>query len=522
MKRFLFTAFFAFAAIMSAFADDNDVITKFNEDYTYANELKQKARLYEVKLSHDLCTFVTIEVVPLADLERLNIWTSEQTYVMANDGQVALPLLGLHTPGQGEGFCSCTYKDQMGWSNVKAGQPLYYTLVFSGVIPQGITDFNLVDPAESGRGYGFYNRVINNPKKDEPVTEALCKEGINECNDGVTGIYEEVGGDRNKLACIKLDNGNYLILYLSSYNEKSWWFEGDFKAIFEPTATTGIYKGAWVKENKMFDDEVFFAFDGAAMMVKASNDVPNERSFIKMYPVASSGQTVLQNQSGNTAQTNAEAGAISYWSGTGFALCNNYIATNYHVVKGAQTITIQGVNGDFTRKYNAVVIATDKYNDLAILRVEGVVISNGNIPYAVRTNTADVGEKLFALGYPMTSTLGDEIKLTEGIINSKTGYMGDVSLYQISASLHGGNSGGPVFDEDGNVIAIAVAHLDRAITENVNYAIKASYLRNLMESVISEDVLPKTNKISGLKLSEKTKLIKNYVYYIVCSGYLQE
>lgn len=522
MKKLLFAVIFAFAAIMPAFAENEDVITTFNEQYTYAHELKVKSRLHEVKLSSDLATFVTIEIVPLVDLETLCIWSSESTFVVANDGKVVLPLLGLHTPGEGEGFCRCNYEDKMGWKNAKSGQSYYYTLAFSGTVPPGITEMSLIDTAETGRGWCFYNRAINNPKKSEPLTEAMCKEWINQGNDGVTGIYEEVGGDKNKVACVKLENGNYLVFYLNSWNEKPWWFEGNFKGIMEPTATAGIYKGIWVKENKVFDNEVFFAFDGASMRLQASTDEPKERAFVKMYPAAAGGQAVMQNQGGNAVQAGGAAGALSQWSGTGFALYNNYIATNYHVVDGAQSILVRGVHGDFTKDYKAVVVATDKYNDLAILKVEGVTISNSNIPYAVRTATADVAEEVFVLGYPMTAVLGEQIKFTDGKINSKTGYMGDVSLYQISASLHGGNSGGPVFDENGNVIAVAVAHLDRATTENVNYAIKASYLRNLMESVISEDILPKANTISQLKRSEMVKKIQNFVYYIECAGVKSE
>ena len=333
MKKLLFAAIFAFAAIVPAFAENEDVITTFNEQYTYAHELKVKSRLHEVKLSSDLATFVTIEIVPLVDLETLCIWSSESTFVVANDGKVVLPLLGLHTPGEGEGFCRCNYEDKMGWKNAKSGQSYYYTLAFSGTVPPGITEMSVIDTAETGRGWCFYNRAINNPKKSEPLTEAMCKEWINQGNDGVTGIYEEVGGDKNKVACVKLENGNYLVFYLNSWNEKPWWFEGNFKGIMEPTATAGIYKGIWVKENKVFDNEVFFAFDGASMRLQASTDEPKERAFVKMYPAAAGGQAVMQNQGGNAVQAGGAAGALSQWSGTGFALYNNYIATTVQKIK---------------------------------------------------------------------------------------------------------------------------------------------------------------------------------------------
>ncbi len=202
------------------------------------------------------------------------------------------------------------------------------------------------------------------------------------------------------------------------------------------------------------------------------------------------------------------------WTGTGFALTNNYIVTNNHVVEGARSIYIQGVNGNFNNKYSATVVATDKYNDLALLKVNGCSISS--VPYSVKTSTADVGEDIFVLGYPLTSTMGDEIKLTTGVVSSKTGFQGNVSMYQISAPIQPGNSGGPLFDSKGNVIGIVSAKHQGA--ENVGYAVKTSYLRSLIESTTSADILPHNNKISALGVTGKVKAVKNFVYYITCSS----
>lgn len=218
----------------------------------------------------------------------------------------------------------------------------------------------------------------------------------------------------------------------------------------------------------------------------------------------------------NAVRKAQEEAKPTEWTGTGFALTNNYIVTNNHVVDGAKTISIQGINGDFNHKYQAEVVATDKHNDLAIIKVSGVTISSSNIPYAVKTGTSEVGEEVFVLGYPLTSTMGEEIKLTTGVISSKTGFQGDVSIYQISAPIQPGNSGGPLFDSRGNVVGIVSAKHKGA--ENVGYAIKTSYLKNLMESSVSSNILPQTNKMAGQNLSRKVKLAKNYVYYITCSG----
>lgn len=229
---------------------------------------------------------------------------------------------------------------------------------------------------------------------------------------------------------------------------------------------------------------------------------------VKVYPTSS--------MYANAAKKAVEESLPKEWTGTGFALTNNYIVTNNHVVEGAKTISIQGVNGDFNHKYGAEVVKTDKVNDLAIIKVNGTTIPSSSIPYAVKVGTAEVGEEVFVLGYPLTSTMGEEIKLTTGVISAKTGFQGDVSIYQISAPIQPGNSGGPLFDSKGNVIGIVSAKHKGA--ENVGYAIKTSYLKNLMESAVSANILPKTNKMTHQNLSGKVKMAKNCVYYIICSS----
>lgn len=205
------------------------------------------------------------------------------------------------------------------------------------------------------------------------------------------------------------------------------------------------------------------------------------------------------------------------WTGTGYAINNDCIVTNNHVIEDAKNIIVKGIKGNFDIGYKAEVLATDKSNDIAILKI---IDSNfkgfGNIPYNIDSRMADVGEDLFVLGYPLTNELGSEIKLTNGIISSRTGYQGNVSTYQISAPVQPGNSGGPMFDKKGNVIGIVVAGVPGA--ENVGYAIKTSYLKILLESVGMKMYKPANNSLSTLSLAEKVKRIKNFVFYIECSN----
>ncbi|MFH1118233.1 MAG: serine protease [Bacteroidota bacterium] len=201
-------------------------------------------------------------------------------------------------------------------------------------------------------------------------------------------------------------------------------------------------------------------------------------------------------------------------SGSGFAISSNgYIVTNHHVIANSKSINVKGINGDFSKSYNASVVVEDKNNDLSIIKInESINVPIENIPYKIPNKSSEAGTSVFVLGYPLRATMGDEIKLTNGIISSKSGFQGDVTSYQISAPVQPGNSGGPVFDDKGNLIGIINAKYNEA--ENVSYAIKVLYLSNLIDAL---PVIPKSasvNILLGKSLAEQVKVLKKFVYII--------
>ncbi len=214
-------------------------------------------------------------------------------------------------------------------------------------------------------------------------------------------------------------------------------------------------------------------------------------------------------------QFEEEASKPMLWKGSGFAIKDGYLVTNYHVINEAESISIRGINGDFSIPFVANVVASDAKNDLAILRIVDNRFSGyDNIPFAIKSSTAEVGEDVFVLGYPLTATMGDEIKYTNGVISSKTGFQGDISSYQISAPVQPGNSGGPLFDSKGNIIGVVSGkHAD---AENVGYAIKASYLQSLIES-FSSGLVPTNNTVSSNSRPDQIKFIKNFIFLIECT-----
>ncbi|MBR1834098.1 MAG: trypsin-like peptidase domain-containing protein [Bacteroidales bacterium] len=199
-------------------------------------------------------------------------------------------------------------------------------------------------------------------------------------------------------------------------------------------------------------------------------------------------------------------------SGSGFAVGGNgIIATCYHVVENARRIRVRGINGDFDTPLYADVIATDRGNDLAILKVSDPDFSQiQDIPYSIISMVADVGESAIVLGYPLRAVMGDEIKLTNGLVSARSGYLGDTSKYQISAVVQSGNSGCPVFNRDGNVIGVVNARL---MVEGAAYAIKGKYLNELLKRTGVSPV-QNVHKEKDRSITEIVKDVKSFVYII--------
>lgn len=226
----------------------------------------------------------------------------------------------------------------------------------------------------------------------------------------------------------------------------------------------------------------------------------------------------LLNSSGGVAQSSkARSEYVSQGSGV-IIDSKGYIITNAHVVNGASEIDIFiTTTNSGTQKYSVKCVAQDQSNDLALLKiVDNSYKPLPAVPFGLFSGVKDVGLSVFAMGYPQMSQLGAEIKVTDGIISSKTGYQGDVTTYQISAPIQPGSSGGPLFDSNGFLIGITSSGVQSL--ENVGYAIKTPYLSTLVAVSPESVTLPLNNKLSGLNLTEKIKRISPYVVVIKVKG----
>ena len=108
------------------------------------------------------------------------------------------------------------------------------------------------------------------------------------------------------------------------------------------------------------------------------------------------------------------------------------------------------------------------------------------------------------------SIMGKELKVTDGIISSKTGFDGDITTYQISAPIQGGNSGGPLFDDKSNFIGINSSGIKKQLADNVGYSIKTSYVLHLIDILPKPIDLTSNRKLAALPLTEQIKEISKY------------
>ncbi len=179
-------------------------------------------------------------------------------------------------------------------------------------------------------------------------------------------------------------------------------------------------------------------------------------------------------------------------TGTGFFItADGYFITCFHVVVNSGSITLRNLKGE---TFEARAIAVDRTNDLALLKAE--VRDGARFKPLPLGASGDVrrGAAIVTMGFPNISAQGIEPKVTDGIINSFSGANNDARVFQISAPIQTGNSGGPLITMDGNVIGVVASKLDAQaiarqtgdIPQNVNYAIKSQYVHDMLDQVAEQ------------------------------------
>jgi S1-C subfamily serine protease len=229
-------------------------------------------------------------------------------------------------------------------------------------------------------------------------------------------------------------------------------------------------------------------------------------------------------------------------SGSGFFVSRlGHVVTNQHVVGKCQSVTV----GDSAKKQVvAEIVDTDKRNDLALLKISstkmasadtkslirklGIKVAARGVPLSsdglLRSEDVELGERVMVSGYPYGEIFSDTIKVTGGMVSATRGMGDDSGQFQIDAAVQPGNSGGPIYDENGNIVGVVVSQLNKlkvakvigSLPENTNFGIKASTVRQFLTSA----GLPTkwSNQSEPVSSKNLAKIAKNQTLMVVCNN----
>jgi len=186
------------------------------------------------------------------------------------------------------------------------------------------------------------------------------------------------------------------------------------------------------------------------------------------------------------------------------------VLTAAHVLPSSADIRFRLGNATFT----AELISIDRESDLALLKINAGNLTAAPLSLA---SSARLGMPVFTVGFPNIKLQGFSPKLNRGEISSLAGYQDDPNNWQISVPVSPGNSGGALFDNNGNIIGVVVSKLFLQSSGHVSYAVTSKKLSEFLKdhpidnksindsSSKFEEIAERTSKSCGLVLSyEKT------------------
>jgi S1-C subfamily serine protease len=206
---------------------------------------------------------------------------------------------------------------------------------------------------------------------------------------------------------------------------------------------------------------------------------------------------------------------VGWSSGTGFFVSKaGHVLTNNHVIERCTSFRVFVPQSE---PVDAREIASDTTNDLALL-------STGLRPPSVATPRwgSRVGEFVAAFGYPHPDLLATSGNFTQGNVTALAGIDDDSRYLQISTPVQAGNSGGPLLDQNGNLVGMVTAKLDAFkmeqergdLPQNVNFALKASIIASFLD--INGIKYTLGSATSALKPEELADQAKAMSVFILC------
>ena len=322
--------------------------------------------------------------------------------------------------------------------------------------------------------------------------------------DSIEGLYFLNAEGKNQFKAVILKETDFIFKLYIVENYVNKVKPGFLRATIKTTTNSQIFELQWEHKKKRYRVNTIATLKNSLIKFTLTNTrgASSPVLLVKTYPASK--------------QKRIKTGE---WAGNGSGIIiskSGHIVTNHHVIKDADKIEIEFMLNDELQMFNAEVVQVDKVNDLAVLKIFDMDFNGVDEPtYNFKFRGSDVGTKVYAFGYPLAlSIMGKELKVTDGMISSKTGFDGDITTYQITAPIQGGNSGGPLFDEQANLIGINSSGIRKDIAANVAYSIKTSYVSNLIDVLPKSIELPSSKMLGSLALTEQIKEISKYVVLV--------
>lgn len=202
-------------------------------------------------------------------------------------------------------------------------------------------------------------------------------------------------------------------------------------------------------------------------------------------------------------------------NGSGVAVGPHHILSNAHVVDDGGRITVTGAG----RPIDADLVFCDPHNDLALLRVDPLLSAVAAFRPGLDLH---LGEDIVVLGFPLQGLLGSGPQASAGNIAALCGIRNDSTVFQFTAPIASGNSGGPILDPAGHLVGLVSSSLNLdhvrrsgANAENVNFGIKGAVIRSFLDAfgldaLLAGDAIP-------LARAAMVRSARDTIYRITCT-----
>lgn len=294
----------------------------------------------------------------------------------------------------------------------------------------------------------------------------------------IEGIYKSIDKGENfnyDIVILKSNNNSYsLESYILKSNDPEV-IVGNRLITFIKTAEEDKFIMEYHLKSGKFEENKLAIFSGGIINAGV-------KSFVKMYP------SKFENRAYNEIDT------LVNWDASGSGVILNtkgYIATNYHVIKGAKKITVKIKNNkNEDVEFNAILIAQNENDDVAIIKIEDINYKpeHFNIKRIALSSEASFGQEVFTLGFPDPTKLGENVKLNKGIISAQEA-LNSKCYFQTDLPVWYGNSGGPCFNNKGELIGLVKGIMmdNKQKIENICYVVNSSCLYRLFNDELRQN-----------------------------------